>query len=109
VSLVDKPDYIELWRARIAAKEESGLTASAWCAQNGIKPNLFYYWKHMVTRGKLAARETEWLPAVVCEQASERQQDFITLRIGATVIEVHGGFSPTLLRDVVLALGAQQC
>ena len=81
----------------------------AWCAQNGIPVNLFYYWKHMVSRGKLAARKTEWLPAVVCEQLGASQQDFITLRIGATVIEVHGGFNPALLREVVAALGSQQC
>jgi hypothetical protein len=106
---MEKPDHIELWRSRIAAKEESGLSARAWCAQNEISANLFYYWKHRVSRGQKDARETDWLPAVICEQSSERQQDCVTLRIAGAVIEVHCGFNPTLLRDVVLALGSEQC
>ena len=102
-------DLLDLWRARLAAKEESGLTARAWCAQNGISPNLFYYWKHCLLRGQKESRETDWLPAVVCEQVGEREQDSVTLRVAGAVIEVHHGFNPTLLRDVVLALRSEQC
>jgi transposase-like protein len=100
---------LELWRERVAAVQQSGTTAKQWCQRNGIRPNLFYYWKHQLSRVQNDFPKADWLPAVVCEQIGEHQQVSITLRIGAAVIEVHGGFDPKLLRDVVLALGSEQC
>lgn len=104
-----RSDLLELWRERVAAAQQSGTSAKHWCEQNGISANLFYYWKHCLSRGQKDARETDWLPAVVCEQPSERQQDCVTLTIAGAVIEVHSGFNATLLRAVVLALGSEQC
>ena len=103
------PDLLELWRERVASAQQSGTSAKQWCEQNGIRPNLFYYWKHCLSRGQNEASETDWLPAVVSELPGERQQDCVTLRVAGAVIEVHHGFNPTLLRAVVLALGAEQC
>ena len=105
-------DSLELWRERVAAMQQSGTSAKQWCEQNGISANLFYYWKHCLLRGQKDARETDWLPAVVCDRVvapEQRQQDSVTLRVAGAVIEVHHGFNPKLLRDVVLALGSEQC
>jgi transposase-like protein len=106
---VCSPELLELWRERVAAVEQSGTTAQAWCQQNGIRPNLFYYWKHQLSRIHNNVPKADWLPAVVNEQLAERAQDNITLRVSGVVIEVSSGFNPALLRAVVLALGSEQC
>ena len=103
------PELLELWRERVAAVKQSGMTAKQWCEQHGIRPNLFYYWKHQLSRVQNDVPKTDWLPAVVNEQVAERGQDSITLRVSGGVIEVSSGFNPKLLRAVVTALGSEQC
>ncbi|WP_237716518.1 IS66 family insertion sequence element accessory protein TnpA [Alicyclobacillus hesperidum] len=34
----------ELWRERIAAFYDSGLSASQFCAEHGLKPYQLWYW-----------------------------------------------------------------
>jgi transposase-like protein len=106
---VCSPELLELWRERVAAAQQSGTTAKRWCEQNGISRNLFYYWKHQLSRVQNDVPKADWLPAIVNEQLIKRGQDSITLRVAGAVIEVSSGFNPTLLRAVVLALGSEQC
>lgn len=103
------PDLLDLWRERVAAVQQSGISAKEWCHQNGIRPNLFYYWKHQLSRVRNEVPKTDWLPAVVNEQFTEFGQGSITLRVAGVEIEVNSGFNPELLRAVVLALGSEQC
>jgi len=102
-------ELLELWRERVAAVEQSGATAKQWCQEHGIRPNLFYYWKHQLSRVQNDVPKADWLPAVVNERLAERGQDSITLRVAGAVIEVNSGFNPALLRAVVLALESEQC
>ena len=107
-----KLNKAELWRSRIAAMEESGLSAKAWCEQNGVTVNHLYYWKHCLSRADRDATKTEWLPAVICNDALVQRQDSggcIVVKIAGAEIEVRPGFNTSLLRSVVLALGAEQC
>lgn len=106
---MSSPELLDLWRERVAAMQQSGTSAKHWCEQNGISPNLFYYWKHHLSRVHNDVPKTDWLPAVVTEQITERGQDSINLRVAGVVIEVSSGFNPGLLRAVVLALGPEQC
>ena len=102
------PELLDLWRERVVAMQQSGTSAKQWCEQNGIRPNLFYYWKHQLSRVQNDVPKTDWL-AVVNEPLVERGQDSITLKVAGAVIEVNRGFNPALLRAVVLALGSEQC
>jgi len=103
------PELLELWRDRVTAAQQSGTTAKQWCEENGISRNLFYYWKHQLSRVQNDVPKADWLPAVVNEQLAERGQGSITLRVAGVVIEVNSGFNPALLRAVVLALRSEQC
>ncbi|WP_407639941.1 IS66 family insertion sequence element accessory protein TnpA [Alicyclobacillus vulcanalis] len=38
------PEHRELWRERIAAFYDSGLSASQFCAEHGLKPHQLRYW-----------------------------------------------------------------
>jgi len=107
-----RSDSLELWRGRIAAKEASGLSARAWCAQNGITPNLFYSWKHSLSRMEKPAAGSMWLPAILCDEgvaADPGGEGCIVVRVGGAEIEVHNGCNLELLRCVLHALGAQPC
>lgn len=103
------PESLDLWRERALAIRQSGLTAKEWCEQNGIRPNLFYYWKHQISRAEGYVPKADWLPVVVNKQYVDHGQDSITLKVAGAVIEIHSGFNPALLRAVVLALGSEQC
>jgi len=97
-------ESLELWRERVAAVQQSGSSATQWCRENGIRPNLFYYWKHQVSRAESVVPDTQWLQTVGTEGTDEQAQVFITIKIAGAVIEVHSGFSPDLLRSVVQTL-----
>lgn len=102
----------ELWRARFTQSEASGLTAKAWCEQNGIRPNLYYYWKHAISRRDNPAEGSNWLPAVLCDESAADVQPgkgSIVIRVAGAEIEVHNGCTPELLRTALLALGERPC
>jgi len=103
---------LELWSERVAAAQQSGMSAKHWCEQNGISVNRFYAWKHSLSQSQKDSSEPGWLSALVCDRVvthEQCEQECILVRVAGAVIEVHHGFNPTLLREVVLALGSEQC
>ena len=104
-------ELAELWRGRIAAVEASGLSAKAWCEQNGIKANLYYFWKHTLSR-RNPTTGSGWLPGFLCDEGTVDAQPgngSIVVKVAGAEIEVHNGCSPELLRIVLLALGERPC
>jgi hypothetical protein len=91
--------------------EASGLSAKVWCEQNGIKPNLFYYWKHTLSHRDNPTAEDSWLPAVLCDEAADAQpcKSGIIIRFASAEVEVHNDCSPELLRCVLSALKGRSC
>ena len=45
------------WRQLIAERQQSGQSVRAWCLQNGIRENSYYYWLRIIREEAL--RETE--------------------------------------------------
>ena len=45
------------WRQLIHERQQSGQSVRAWCRQNGIRENSYYYWLRIIRREAL--RETE--------------------------------------------------
>ena len=45
------------WRQQIHERQESGQSVRAWCRQNGIRENSYYYWLRIIREEAL--RETE--------------------------------------------------
>lgn len=48
---------INEWRQLIHERQQSGQSVRAWCLQNGIRENSYYYWLRIIRREAL--RETE--------------------------------------------------
>ena len=85
----------QLWRGHLDRQSRSGKTIKAYCAENGVKPWNFFYW-----RKALAPKEVEggFLELATGPRAG------MTLAIGGCTIGVERGFDPTLLREIVAAL-----
>jgi hypothetical protein len=92
-----------LWEKRLAEHETSGQSITAWCKENSIKDNQFYYW-----RKKLRGNQEEnsqpirWLPLGIGK--TKLPPDRITIHVGQVAIEISKPFDPQLLRQVVKVL-----
>lgn len=97
----------EEWRRRVAEFRASGQSGLAWCAAQGIKPHLLYYWVKRFPPTEKAAGdgETQWLPIDVSDSCGRRPNGCgLWVRVGNAVVEVAPGFNPQLLADVVRTL-----
>jgi len=96
----------EEWRRRVAEFRASGQSGLAWCAAQGIKPHLLYYWAKRFPPAENADGdgETQWLPVDVSDSFGRQSSGCLLVRVGNAVVEVAPGFNPQLLADVVRTL-----
>ena len=40
---------IQIWKERIQAAEQSGLSIKAWCEQAGVRKNKYFYWRKKIS------------------------------------------------------------
>jgi len=104
-----KEQQRQQWQARIVAYRASGLTLKAWCAAHDCTVDQMKYWlykssKHAPSNSSSSsapAPATCFVPLAVAEETKSAP---LLLRIGPAQIELHTGFDPRLLREVVHAL-----
>jgi hypothetical protein len=90
----------ESWRALIEKHAESGLSAVAFCKEQNINPQRFYYWRKHLNRDSL---HTEFIRLVPTSAKATCSGVRILLDHGVHV-EVDRGFDPLTLREIVDAL-----
>lgn len=97
------------WEKRFAEFESSGQPATTWCAEHGISISRFRYWSSKL-RGsrhqKTSNEEICWLSVEM--ESPKVTATGLTIHVGQVNIEVHEGFNPALLRQVVQALADAQ-
>lgn len=103
----------EEWRKKVAEYQASGQSVAAWCAAQGIKPHMLYYWvkRFAPTAEPTNNTETQWLPISINDENRYKQpirSGGLLVRVGNVVVEVIPGFNPQLLAEVVKAL-TQPC
>lgn len=102
------------WAARIADYRASGLTLSAWCAANQFTINQLKYWLYKAKSRPSASKTpsstpaTHWVPLTLADSAATPAPTLV-IRVGPANIELHSGFDPKLLREVIFALGESSC
>ena len=47
------------WRQLILARQQSGQSVRAWCLQNGIRENSYYYWLRIIRKEALCEAENK--------------------------------------------------
>lgn len=92
-----------LWEQRLAEYEGSGKSIKAWCKEQIVRENQFYYWRKKLRTGQTkTAPSVKWLSLdlQLRKQASPVGSS-ITLHIGKATVEIRRGFDQHLLREIV--------
>ena len=95
-----------IWEDRLAQYETSGKSIAAWCKEQTIRENQFYYWRKKLRTGQAEKNQpVQWLPLnlQITKQAS-LVADSIAVHIGQTTVEIRKGFDRQLLREIVHVL-----
>jgi hypothetical protein len=94
------------WSERVRAWRESGQTAPAFAEGKGYSASLLRWWgSELARRSGLGSAKPVRLARVVRRPPHDAR---LTITVGAARIEVHAGFDPSLLRELVDALGARR-
>jgi transposase-like protein len=98
----------EHWQQRIAEYRASGQSGAAWCAEQGIKPHLLYYWVQQFASSSTDTSTTslQWQPVLVSDRRHKKTTGSICVRVGAATIEIAPDFDEKTLTDVVRVLAA---
>jgi hypothetical protein len=98
------------WHTRIEAYRASGLTMKAWCSANHCSVEQLKYWLKIKRVSSSATSDQKTSPvlfvplATVDPPGSVSPAPSLILHIGEASIELHSGFDPMLLREVIHAL-----
>lgn len=92
-----------LWQQRMNDFEKSEETIKKWCDSQGISLSQFHYWRRKL---KLTSREPLTHSWVSIDFEQSQKQEPLMIHLGASKIEIHTGFDPDLLADVVRVLRA---
>ena len=85
------------WAGLIKEQKQSGLTVKAWCNQNGITKDAYYYWQHKVRKevyDAIKPQESIFAPVpneILIDQTSMSEQKgsaSVTLRKGKVTVEI---------------------
>lgn len=90
------------WQRLLAEQQASGLSVVAWCFQQDIREQTFYYWRKRLNNPTVpsATQATQWLALDTAPAAGHG----LTLTIGPVAITVSAGFDQQVLADVVRVL-----
>ncbi|WP_084134518.1 IS66 family insertion sequence element accessory protein TnpA [Paenibacillus harenae] len=99
------------WHTRIAAYRASGLTMKAWCSANHCSVEQLKYWLYKIKRVSssttpdLKTSPVQFVPlATVDPTGGVSPAPSLILHTGEISIELHSGFDPMLLREVIHGL-----
>lgn len=99
----EKEQYRKLWKERLKDFDKSGLTIKAWCKENQLKVHQFYYW-----RKKFNAEQTPSITLVPIDLTQMNNQTIqdstMKIHVGSINLEIHSGFNPSQLKEVMKVL-----
>jgi len=98
ITTVKRDVQLRKWSEQIKAQQESGMTVTAYCAQNGINIKTYYYHLRKV-REKCMESEPEIVPVAIPRTASD-----IRIEKNGLQITLPSDISPGTLLTLVQAL-----
>ncbi|QQE79738.1 hypothetical protein [Alicyclobacillus sp. SO9] len=94
------------WRSLVKEFRDSGETAAAWCRERNLDVKQFRRWTRKFDKETFtnATAPGVKLVSVQAENSVEETEPALVVHVGAASVEVHNGFNPLLLKQVVQAL-----
>jgi|BioPla2DNA2_1021312.scaffolds.fasta_scaffold186599_2 hypothetical protein len=93
------------WREKVSECRASGLSATDWCKEHGIKYSLYVNWATRYNREKRSPEPQPQWAEVTSYKYDERQDtQEIKLQCGKWTIAVSNGVNPALLLEVLKAV-----
>lgn len=97
----------QTWSERLQRFADSGLSVAAFCRQEGVPVQTFYYWKRRLTRHELATNSDA--PPLIPVRLAAPAAPVELLLPGGTLLRLHPGCDLAFVRCLVDALGGQPC
>lgn len=104
--MTNKEQRKQEWMTRIADYRASGLTMTAWCQAHSFSKEQLKYWIRKTKTTSPSKRPQHFVPLTTTEESAVSS---LIVHIGKARIELHAGFDPQLLREVVQALDHSPC
>jgi len=101
------------WAGRLREQKTSGLNITAWCEQNSISRQQYFYWQRRLREsacGELALRTESAISAIQTFAEVKLEPDLtgaIVVRMNGVEVEIRNGTSPELAASVLNALKTQ--
>ena len=99
ITTVKRDVHLQEWKKQIKAQQESGITVTAYCAQNGINIKTYYYRLRKVREQCLESK-----PVIVPVAVSRATKD---IRIEKNDLQI--SLSADISADTLLALVHELC
>lgn len=85
------------WAEMVKYRNESGLTVTEWCSQNGINPKTYYYRLKKVRQVLCSEIETHDIVPVLADNKASSVDEKIKLSVGDVKISLPDGFNANTL------------
>lgn len=97
-------DLRSLWEQRFVEYKTSDKSIPAWCQEQSIRANQFYYWRRKLRMSQADndMQPVKWLPLGL-EQAS-LAPDYIAVHVGQVTVELQKGFDQHMFREIIQIL-----
>lgn len=101
-------DLRSLWEQRLAEHESSGKTIKAWCQEQSLRENQFYYWRKKLRMERVEkGQPVRWLSINIADaKKATITPDSITVHVDQVTIEIKKGFDQSLFREIIQVLKA---
>ena len=100
IARVKKEIKLKQWAEMVKCRNESGMTVSEWCKQNGINLKTHYYRLKRVRQA--VCGEIEHHDIVAVEPVSECDEDKrIRLMVGDVIVDVPNSFNAETLKRLL--------
>lgn len=91
-----------LWEKLLKEQRASGKTIRAWCQEQKVRENRFYYWRKKLQPAKESNKQqVQWLPI---ETAETKPCTAITVHLGKARIEIPKNFDHCQLKEIIRVL-----
>jgi hypothetical protein len=99
-------DLWKQWEQRFSEYETSGKTIKAWCHEQTVRENQFYYWRKKLCMEQVEkGQPVKWLSLELDNRKqSTIAPDSIAVHVGQVTIELQKGFDQHLFREIIQIL-----